>query len=75
MPLLPDGEPALHRCVAVPGSQHSPVGGRRVEVPGVDVGHGLGRAQECVSSVHRRVVKLCALCDRAERLHGGGPQV
>ena len=48
-PLLPDAEPALHRRVAVSGPQRPAVGGRRGEVPGVDVGRGMGRAQRCVS--------------------------
>ena len=43
-PLLPDAEPALHRRVAVSGPQRPAVGGRRGEVPGVDVGRGVGRA-------------------------------
>ena len=49
--LFLDAEPALHQCVAVPGAQHSVVGGRRGEVLGVDVGRGVGGAQGCVSSV------------------------
>ena len=69
-----DAEALLHRYVAVPGSQLLMVGGCRNEVPAVDLGRGLGRAQGRMSSVLRRVVELCLLCDRGERLHGGGPQ-
>ena len=65
----------MQRCVAVRGLVHSAVGGRCGEVPGLDVGRGVGRAQGCVSSVRQLVVELCALCGRADRLHGGGPQV
>ena len=43
-PLLADAEPALHRRVAVSGPQRPAVGGRRGEVPGVDMGCGVGRA-------------------------------
>ena len=50
-PLLPEAEPALHRRVAVPGPQHPVSGGCCDEVPGVDVGRGVGRAQGYVSSV------------------------
>ena len=57
-PLLPDAEPALHRRVAVSGPQRPAVGGRRGEVPGVDVGRGVGRAQRCVSPVRQRMVRL-----------------
>ena len=74
-PLLPDAEPALHRGVGVSGPQCPAVGGRRAEVPGVDVGLGMGRAQECVPPVRLRMVQLCPLRDRAEPLHCGGPQV
>ena len=74
-PLIPDAEPALHQRVAVSGPQRPVVGGRRGEVPGVHVGRGVGRAQGCVSSVRQRMVELCLLRDRAERLHGGGPRV
>ena len=49
------------------------VGGRRGEVPGVDIGCGVGRAQRCVSSVRQRMVRLCLLRNRAERSHRGGP--
>ena len=73
--LLSDAEPALHRCVAIPGSQRSVVGGCCREVPGVDVGCGVGRAQGRASPVRPRVVELCPLCNRAERLYGRGPQV
>ena len=59
-PLLPDAEPALHRRVAVPGPQRPAVGGRRGEVPGVDVGRGVGRAQRCVS----RCVSAWSVCAR-----------
>ena len=72
-PLLSDTEPALHRRVAVPGPQRLVVGGRRGEVPGVDIGCGVGRAQGCVSSVRQRMVRLCPLRHRTERLHRGGP--
>ena len=74
-PLLPDAKPALHRRVAVPDPQRPVAGGRRGEMPGVDVGPGVGRAQGCVSLVRQRMIQLCLLCDRAERLHCGGPQV
>ena len=56
--LLTDAEPALHRRVAVSGPQRPAVGGRRGEVPGVDIGLGVGRAQRCVSSVRQRMVRL-----------------
>ena len=72
-PLLSDAEPALHRRVAVPGPQRPVVGGQRGEVPGVDIGCGLGRAQRCVSSVRQRMVRLCPLRDRVEHPHCGGP--
>ena len=49
--VVPDAEPALRRCLAVPGSQRSVVGGHRGEVLGVDVGRGVDRAQRCVSSL------------------------
>ena len=71
--LLSDAEPALHRCVAVPGPQRPVVGCRRSEVPGVDVGRGSGRPQGCVPSVRQRMVHLCPLRNRAERSHCGGP--
>ena len=74
-PVIADAEPALHRRVAVSGPQRTVVGGRRGEVPGVDVGFGVGRAQGCVPSVRQRMVQLCLLRDRAERLHCGRPQV
>ena len=74
-PLLPDAELALHWRVAVSDPQRPVVGGRRSEVPGVDVGRGVGRAQQCEPSVRQRMVKLCLLRNRAERLHCGGPQV
>ena len=35
----------------------------------------MGCAQGCVPSVHQRMVQLCLLRNRAERLHCGGPQV
>ena len=63
----------MHRRVAVPGPQRPVVGGRRGEVPGVDIGCGVGRAQRCVSSVRQRTVRLCPLRDRTERSHRGGP--
>ena len=62
-PLLTDAEPALHRRVAVSGPQRPAVGGRRGEVPGVDIGFGVGRAQRCVSPVLQRMVRLCSLRD------------
>ena len=74
-PLLPDAEPALNRCVALSGQQRPVVSGRWDEVPSVDVDRGVGRAQGRASPVRQRMVELCLLYDRAERLHGGGPQV
>ena len=74
-PLLLDAEPALHRPVAVSGLQRPVVGGRRGEVPGVDVGRGVGRAQGSVPLVHQHMVHLRPLRDRAESLHCGGPYV
>ena len=71
-PLLSDAEPALHRRVAVPSPQRPVVGGRRGEVPDVDIGCGVGRAQGCVSSVRQRMVRLCPLRNRAKRSHRGG---
>ena len=71
--LLAGAEPALHRRVAVPGPQRPPVCGRRGDVPGVDMGCGVGRAQRCVSSVRQRMVRLCPLRDRSGRSHRGGP--
>ena len=62
-------------CVAVSGPQRPVVGGRRGEVPGVDVGRGVGRAQGCVPPLRQRMAQLCLLRDRAERSHCGGPQV
>ena len=72
-PLLTDAEPALQRRVAVLGPQRLAVGGRRSEVPGVDLGCGVGRAQRCVSPVRQRMVRLRPLRDLAEHLHRGGP--
>ena len=72
-PLLTDAEPALHRRVAVSGAQRPVVGGPRGEVPGVDVGCGVGRAQRCVSPVRQRMVRLRLLRKLAERPHRGGP--
>ena len=72
-PLLTDDEPALHRRVAVSGPQRPAVGGRRGEIPGADIGCGVGRAQRCVSPVRQRMVRLCPLRDLAERPHRGGP--
>ena len=72
-PVLSDAEPALHRHVAVPGSQRLVVGGRRGEVWGVDIGSGVGRAQRCVSSMRQGMVRLCSLRNLAERPHHGGP--
>ena len=66
------------RCTGVWPSlslQRPLVGGCRGGVPSVDVGRGMGCAQGRVSPVRQRMVKLCLLCDRAERLHGGGTQV
>ena len=74
-PLLSDAEPALHRCMAVTGPLRPVVGGRCGEVPGVDIGCGVGRAQGCVSSVRQRMVRLCLLRDGAKRPHRGGMQV
>ena len=71
--LLTDAEPALHRRVAVSGPQRPVVGGRRGEVPGVDIDCGVGRAQRCVSSVRQRMVRLCSLRALAECPHRGGP--
>ena len=72
-PLLPDAEPALHRRVAVPGPQRPVVGGRCSEVPGLDIGCGMSRAQRCVPLARQLMVRLCPLRDRAERSHRGGP--
>ena len=74
-PLLPDAEIALHRHVAVSGVQRPVVGDRRVEVPGVDVGRGIGRAQGCSSPARQCMAQLCLLRDCAECPHCGGPQV
>ena len=74
-PPFPDAEAALHQCVAVPGPRRPVVAGCRCEVPGVDVGRGVGRAQGRVSPVRQRMVELPSLCDRAVSLYGGGPQV
>ena len=68
---LTDSEPALHRRVAVSGPQRPAVGGRRGEVPGVDIGCGVGRAQRCVSSVRQRMVRLRPLRNLAKRPHRG----
>ena len=65
----------LHRRVAVSGPQRPAVGGRRSEVPGVDIGCGVGRAQRCVSSVRQRMVHLRPLRDLADRPHCGGPWI
>ena len=72
-PLLTDAEPALHWRVAGSGPQRPAVGGRRGEVPGVDIGCGVGRGQRCVSSVRQRMVRLRQLRNLAERPHPGGP--
>ena len=72
-PLLTDAEPALHRRVAVSGPQRLAVGGCRGEVPGVEIGCGVGRAQRCVSPVRQRMVGLRPLRDFAEHPHRGGP--
>ena len=74
-PLLPDAERALHRCVAISGPQRPVVGDRRGEVPGVDVGGGVGHTQGCVYLVRQHMVQLCLRCDPAACLHGGGTQV
>ena len=71
-PLLTDAEPALRRHVAVSGPQRPLVGGRHGEVPGVDIGCGMGPAQRCVSSVRQRMVRLRSLRDLAERPHRWG---
>ena len=73
--LIQDAEPALHRAVAVSGLEGLMVGGRRGEVPGVEVGRSVGRAKGCVPSVRQCIVQLCLLRDRAERLHCWGLQV
>ena len=57
-PLHSDAEPALQRRVAVSGPQRPVVGGRRAEVPGLDIGYGVGCAQGCVPSVCQRMVHL-----------------
>ena len=41
----------------------------------MDVARGVGRAQGCVSPVCQRIVQMCLLRDRAERLHGWGAQI
>ena len=73
--LLTDAEPALHRRVAVSGPQRPAVGGCRGEVPGVDIGCGVGRAQRCVSPVRQRMVRLRPLRDLAEHPHRWGPLI
>ena len=73
-PLLPAAEPALHWGVAISGPQRLVVGAHRGEVPCVDVGRCVGRAQGCVPSVRQRMVQLCLLRNRAERPHCGGSQ-
>ena len=72
-PLLTDAEPALHRRVAVSGPQRQAVSGRCGEVPGVDIGCGVGRAQSCVSLVRQRMVRLRQLRDLAEPPHREEP--
>ena len=72
-PLLTDAEPVLYRRVAVSGPQRPAVGGGCSEVPGVDIGCGVGRAQRCVSAVRQRMVRLRPLRNLAERPHLGGP--
>ena len=74
-PLLPDAEPALHRCMEVPCLQSPLVGGRRGEVPVVDVGRGMSRAQGCVPSMLRPVSESCLLDQHANRPHGWGAVV
>ena len=65
-------EACVAPAVAVSGPQRPVVGGRRGEVSGVDIGCGVGCAQRCVSSVRRRMVRLCSLRDLTERPHRGG---
>ena len=72
-PLITDAEPALHRRVAVCGPQRPAVGGSRREIPGVNIGCGVGRAQRCLSPVRQRMGCLRPLRDLAERPHRGGP--
>ena len=72
-PLLTDAQPPAHRHVAVSGPQRPAVGGRGGEVPGVDIGCGVGRAQRCLCSVRQRMVRLRPLRNLAERPHRGGP--
>ena len=55
------------------GPQRPAVGGRRDEVPGMDIGCGVSRAQRCVSSMRQRMVRLRPLRDLAERPHRGVP--
>ena len=57
-PLLPGAKPAVHQCVAVSGPQLPVVSGHRSEVPGVDVGCGVGCAQGPVPSMRGRVGEL-----------------
>ena len=47
----------------------------RGDVPSVDAGRGVRRAQGRVSLVRKRMVQLRSLWDRAELLHGGRLQV
>ena len=72
-PLLMGAEPALHRRVAVSGPQRPVAGGCRGEVPGADIGCGVGRAQRCLPLVRQHMVRLRSLRDLAERPHCGGP--
>ena len=74
-PLLTDAEPALHWRVAVSGPQCPAVGGRRGEVPGVDIGCGVSRAERCVSPVRQRMFCLHPLRDLAEHPHRWGPLI
>ena len=64
-------------CAAPACGRHWPAapGGwwPRGDVPGVDIGCGVGRAQRCVPAVRRRMVCLRPLRNLAERPHRGGP--
>ena len=71
--VLPGAEPALHWCVAVPGSQCPVASGHRREVPGMDLGRRVGRARGRVPWMRRCVAELRLAGYRAKRLHGGGP--
>ena len=75
VPILPLAEPALHRCLAVPGLQGPVDGGCRGEIPGVEVGQGVRPAQGRVHPVRRGVAALRPLRHGAKRPHGGWPQL